>query len=248
MTHSRLCLPNGLRPRLPTTTSHALRTSTIREQYPARLIPDLITLLFREEKKSWSSALCSFLHPRVTSPILRPNILLCIPFSNTPGNYVLPPRGRPRFSPMQNKAQNYSFDCFNPYVCTRRQQTGKQKINDSMEFNLLSNSTWMQWFVSAIPKYLNLPYFQKSAYLYAAISFCVLFFRRETCAEYSPHFLLATATLQPEPTQHNSLDRLHISKNQKHCCSCHRLHWNRYDWNVISPDCPAFQCSRWHRQ
>jgi len=169
--------------------------------------------------------------------------------SRTPrGNYVLPLRGRPRFSPMQNKAQNYSFDCFNPYVCTRRQQTGKQKINDSMEFNLLSNSTWMQWFVSAIPKYLNLPYFQKSAYLYAAISFCVLFFRRETCAEYSPHFLLATATLQPEPTQHNSLDRLHISKNQKHCCSCHRLHWNRYDWNVISPDCPAFQCSRWHRQ
>jgi len=27
------------------------------------------------------------------------------------------------------------------------------------------------------------------------------------------------------------------SRNQKHYCFCQRLHWNRYDWNVISPDC-----------
>jgi hypothetical protein len=66
-----------------------------------------------------------------------------------------------RFSPMQNKTQNYSFDYFNPYVCTRRQQTEKQKANGSLEFNRLQNSSWMQWFLRSIPKYLNLPCFQK---------------------------------------------------------------------------------------
>jgi hypothetical protein len=161
MTHLCLCLPNGLRPRLPTTTPYALCISTTRTQYPVRLVLSLITLLSGKEKKSRSSALCSFLHPHVTSAILGPNILLCIPFSNTPGIYVLSPCGRPRFSPTQNKTQNYSFDCFNHYVCTRRQQTKKKKINDSLEFNLLSTS-WMQWFVSAFPKCLNLPCFQKS--------------------------------------------------------------------------------------
>jgi hypothetical protein len=29
------------------------------------------------------------------------------------------------------------------------------------------------------------------------------------------------------------------SKYQTHYCSCQRLHWNRSDWNVISPDCLA---------
>jgi hypothetical protein len=29
------------------------------------------------------------------------------------------------------------------------------------------------------------------------------------------------------------------SKNQTHYCLCQRLHWNRSDWNVISPDCLA---------
>jgi len=26
---------------------------------------------------------------------------------------------------------------------------------------------------------------------------------------------------------------------KKHYCLCRRLHWNRYDCNVISPDCLA---------
>ena len=34
-------------------------------------------------------------------------------------------------------------------------------------------------------------------------------------------------------------DRRQVSRNQKHYCLCQRLHWNRYDWNVISPDCLA---------
>jgi hypothetical protein len=28
-------------------------------------------------------------------------------------------------------------------------------------------------------------------------------------------------------------------RNQKHYCFCQLLQWNRYDWNVISPDCLA---------
>jgi len=51
MTHLRLCLPNGLRPRLSTPTPHAPHISTTCTQYPVRLILDLITLLCGKEKK-----------------------------------------------------------------------------------------------------------------------------------------------------------------------------------------------------
>jgi len=43
-------------------------------------------------------------------------------------------------------------------------------------------------------------------------------------------------------------DSRYGSRNKKHYCLCQWLHWNRYDWNVISSDCLAFQCSRWHKR
>jgi len=36
-------------------------------------------------------------------------------------------------------------------------------------------------------------------------------------------------------------DSIQGSRNQKHYCLCQRLHWNRHDWNVISP-------TVWHQQ
>jgi hypothetical protein len=43
----------------------------------------IILFIHGEEYKSWSSSLCSFLHPPVTSSLFGPNILLSNLFSNT---------------------------------------------------------------------------------------------------------------------------------------------------------------------
>jgi hypothetical protein len=46
---------------------------------------NLFMLMRLGKQNSWSSSLCSFLQPRVTSSLLRPNILLSTLFSNTLG-------------------------------------------------------------------------------------------------------------------------------------------------------------------
>ena len=45
----------------------------------------------------------------------------------------------------------------------------------------------------------------------------------------------AVATLEPEPTQHNTVwrDSKQGSRNQPRYCLCHRLHWNWSDWYVV---------------
>jgi hypothetical protein len=85
-THLRLGLPSGLFPSsFPTNILHAFLFSQIRATCLAhRILFDFTNLTILGEKyKLWSSSLCSFLQPPVTSSLFGPNILLNTLFSDT---------------------------------------------------------------------------------------------------------------------------------------------------------------------
>jgi hypothetical protein len=86
---SHLCsgIPSGLYlSRFPTRILYAFLFSPMRATCSSRLILyDLITLIvLGEESKLWSSPLCSFLQPPVTSSLFGPNILPNALFSKHP--------------------------------------------------------------------------------------------------------------------------------------------------------------------
>jgi hypothetical protein len=66
-----------------------------------------------EEYKLWSSSLCSFLQPPVTSSLFGSNIILNTLFSNT---LSLCSFRRQSFTPIQNHRQNYNFVYSHFYV------------------------------------------------------------------------------------------------------------------------------------
>jgi hypothetical protein len=75
----------------------------------------LTILIHGEQYKLWSSSLCSFLQPPVTSSLFGINILLNTLFSDTLSVFLLWYQ-RPNFTPIQNHRKNYSFVYYNFYV------------------------------------------------------------------------------------------------------------------------------------
>jgi hypothetical protein len=85
-THLCLGLPSSLFPSgFPTNNLYTFLIYPICASCPAYLILLYMSILIIlcEEYKSWSSLLCIFLHPAITSSLLAPNVHLRTLFSNT---------------------------------------------------------------------------------------------------------------------------------------------------------------------
>jgi len=105
--------------RFPTKTLYTPLLSPISVTCPANLI--LLYLIaqtiLREEYRSLSYSLCSFLHYLILSSILGLNILLSTLFSNTLSlRCSLNIGERLSFTPIQNNRQNYSSVYLNFYI------------------------------------------------------------------------------------------------------------------------------------
>jgi hypothetical protein len=80
-THLRLVLPNGLLPSdIPTKIFSPIRATICAHLIFLNVI---ILIMFDKGHKLWTSSLCSFLQPSITSCLFGPNIFLSTLFSNT---------------------------------------------------------------------------------------------------------------------------------------------------------------------
>jgi hypothetical protein len=133
--------------------------------------------------KLWSSSLCSFLQPSITSSFLRQNILLSTLFSNTLSLY---------------SSLNFRDQVLHPYRPTgkvivlyilifalldsRREETifWTEWYQALPEFNLLLIASWIKcWFVTVVPKYLKCATLPKNLLAIFMSWFCTVFWRQQ---------------------------------------------------------------------
>jgi hypothetical protein len=104
---------------------------------------------------------------------------------------------------------------------------------DKLPYSALLSTKWRAIFVRWVIQRLLLCEKDYDIYCYTG--------RNMGIAGYNKWLHKAAATLEPEPTKHNSLDRLQTRKWLSHYRICQRLQWNRSDcltpikWVCLEP-------------
>jgi hypothetical protein len=172
-THLRLVVHSDLFPSgFPTNNIYAFFFSPILDTYYVHLIDLIIPVIFGDEYKLWSSSLCSFLLPPVTSSLFG-LILSSAHCSQTPLVYFSPLISETKFcTHTEPEAKFFLYFKSSFYVLDSRREDKRfwtewwQALPKPNLILLISG--WIKFrFITAVPRYLNCAIF--SNYLFAIL-------------------------------------------------------------------------------